>query len=132
MSQQKDKTQNELKAINTCRQLVAAYRAGVLSTRELPEDNAPAFGRCEVELRLVYFTLPMSLNYRRNSNQLWAATRKSYADSSTRDVFSVRASAELSFEAHAEKLLRYKMAMQPSRHTQNWHAIAQTVYTNWG
>lgn len=132
LSRQKKKTQSELKAIDACRQLVAAYRAGELSVHELPEDNAPAFGRRETELQLVYFTLPMSLNYRRNSDQLWAATRKSYADSSTRDIFSVGASAELSFDALAEKLLRYKMAMQPTRHTQNWHTIAQTVVTNWG
>lgn len=126
------KTQAELEAIDTCMKLVEAFRAGALSAHELPEDNAPVFRRDELESQLVYFTLPMSLNYRRNSDQLWAATRKSYVDSSTRDIFSIRASAELSFEVLAEKLLRHKMAMQPNRHTQNWHKIAQTVFTNWG
>lgn len=80
----------------------------------------------------MYFTLPMSLNYRRNSDQLWAAMAKSYADPSTCDTFSIAEAATLPVEALAEKLLKYKMGMQPTRHTQNWHVIARTIYTNWG
>jgi hypothetical protein len=132
LSRQKKKTQAELEVIDACRRLVAAHKAGALSAHQLPEDNAPAFRRNDTESQLVYFTLPMSLNYRRNSDQLWAATRRSYANAATRDIFSIEASAKLSFEALAEKLLKYKMAMQPTRHTKNWHMIAQTVYTNWG
>lgn len=131
MGRQK-KTQAELEAIEICRKLVAAYRSGALSAHELPEDNAPVFGRNDVELQLVYFTLPMSLNYRRNSDQLWAATKKSFADPETSDIFSIETSANLSFGELAGKLLKYKMAMQPTRHTMNWQKISQTVHTNWG
>lgn len=130
MSQHR-KTQKELEIISICQRLVDAYRSGNLTTYDLPEDNAPAFGE-DFETQLVYFTLPMSLNYRRNSDQLWAATLSSYADPETRDIFSIADSARLSREALGEKLLKYKMAMQPTRHTKNWHTIAQTVYANWG
>ena len=117
--------------VATCEKLVAAYHSGELGICDLPEDIAPNFAD-DHAAQLTYFTLPMALNYRRNSTQLWKATFATYEDSETRDIFSIPFSAQLSLEETREYLLKYKVAMQPTRHTLSWHVISQTIYQNWG
>lgn len=117
--------------VSTCEKLIVAYRSGDLGVCELPEDITPDFGKNR-EVQLTYFTLPMALNYRRNSTQLWKATFTTYEDSKTRDIFSIPFSAQLSLDETQAYLLKYKVAMQPTRHTLSWHVISQTVYEHWG
>lgn len=118
--------------IGNCQVLLAAYQDGQLGNCELPEDNSPEFGEGQTETQLVYFTLPMSLNYRRNSTQLWEAALRTYQDESTMDVFSIQDSANMPVHELGEKLSRYRVAMQPTRHTINWQTISQTVQSEWG
>lgn len=117
--------------IANCETLINAYQTGALGNCELPEDEAPSFAPDEQETRLAYFTLPMALNYRRNSTQLWKAALATYEDPATQDVFSIPYSARLSHDELREQLLQYKVAMQPNRHTLTWSTIAQTIDKNW-
>jgi hypothetical protein len=48
----------------------------------MPEDVHPDFGGNQ-ETRLVFFTLPMALNYQRNSYKLREAATQAYNDAST-------------------------------------------------
>ncbi len=84
--------------ISKCRVLLDAYRSGDLGYMRMPEDSSPSFSEDEKEARLVYFTLPMSLNYQRDSYKLWEAALNAFDDSETRGVFDVGASAGLDEE----------------------------------
>lgn len=42
----------------------------------MPEDSNPNFSSDEIEMRLAYFTLPMALNYQRDSYKLWESVLK--------------------------------------------------------
>lgn len=79
---------NTLQIVEKCRSLIDAYQNGNLGDCVLPEDSAPKFTEEQTEEKLRYFTLPMSLNYRRNSTQLWAAAQLTYEDESTHAAFS--------------------------------------------
>lgn len=125
-------TTNVSLIVGDCRELLAAYRSGLLGDCELPEDSSPEFGEDQKETRLAYFTLPMSLNYRRNSSQLWSSALRTFEDSETTDVYSASAAAQMPQVELAEKLARYKVVLQPTRHTLNWSTISQTVATEWG
>lgn len=114
-----------------CEDIVQRYRDGEFGSLTLPEDSAPSFAVDESENRLAFFTLPMSLNYRRGSDQLWAAARRTYDDSETRWLFDVEKVARASSEEIEKALGKYRLAMQPTRHTRNWLVIAQTVHSNW-
>ena len=118
--------------IRECTELLAAYRSGLLGSNELPEDSSPEFGEDHKEARLAYFSLPMSLNYRRNSIQLWNAALQTYADSETVDVYSVNAVSQMSQLELTEKLTRHKVALHQNRHALNWSTISKTVTGEWG
>jgi hypothetical protein len=114
-----------------CQKLIAAYKNGELGDCSMPEDANPGFKGEARERRLSYFTLPMSLNYQRDSYSLWKAALKTYGDKETREVFEVEKAANMEIEKLRQKLVRYRLALQPNNHIKIWRKIAETVYYNW-
>lgn len=120
------------KIIQQCYELIAAYKNGLLGECIMPEESAPAFSVDQQECRLAYFTLPMALNYQRDSYKLWEAALKAYSDIITRDIFNVAMVAAMPRELLQEKLLKYKVALQPNKHVNTWLQICHTIHTQWG
>lgn len=118
--------------ISNCKKLLIAYKKGLLGQIIMPEDSNPGVGDMDKETRLVYFTLPMSLNYQRDSYKLWQAALKTYQDSETKDVFDIASVVKLSTGDLRKKLLKHKLALQPNKHINTWQTISSTVYKNWG
>lgn len=124
--------ESRTKILSDCKLLLEAYHSGELGCIKMPEDSSPDFSEEEQEARLTYFTLPMSLNYQRDSYKLWESALKTYNDPETRAVFDIHATAGLD-EAKLRNLLsRYKVALQPNKHIATWHKIAKTISENWG
>lgn len=98
----------------------------------MPEDSHPFFSEGQLEARLDYFTLPMSLNYQRDSYKLWQAALATYNDPETRPAFAINAAAEMQETELRKHLMRYKLALQPNKHIATWQAIAKTIDDNWG
>lgn len=116
--------------ISNCKRLIEAYSSGKLGQTKMPEDSHPEFK--DIETKLVYFTLPMSLNYQRDSYKLWESVLKSFNDSDTKDILSVSNSAKMSENELRDKLTKYKIALQPNKHISTWKKISKTIYENWG
>ncbi|MCM1040226.1 MAG: hypothetical protein NC434_12985 [Ruminococcus sp.] len=106
--------------------LLEAYRQGQLGGEKMPEDENPHLDISSKE-NYMYFTLPMSLNYQRNSYVLWECANKSYADSETRDIFDPAAVIGLTEEQLRSKLLKYKVALQTNKQPQIWRTICKTI-----
>lgn len=115
-----------------CKKLLEAYKNGKLGQTKMPEDSNPGFTKNQIEERLSYFTLPMALNYQRDSYKLWEAALKTWNDKSTRKVFDVKAVAKMSKIELQKLLLKYQLALQPNKHTENWKTIATAVAKEWG
>lgn len=115
-----------------CHVLLEAFKSGKLGQTVMPEDSNPGFSDAEQELRLAYFTLPMALNYQRDSYKLWESALKTFNDPETRFVFDVKKVAEATEEDVRNALLKYKVALQPNKHVNSWRVIAKTMYDNWG
>lgn len=98
----------------------------------MPEDSNPHFSDEQNELRLAYFTLPMALNYQRDSYKLWESALKTWGDKETRKIFDVSLVSKMSSEELREKLIKYKVALQPNRHVEIWKTIAKTIFEEWG
>lgn len=113
-----------------CRQLLQGYKEGKLGQTRMPEDSNPGFSDQENELRLAYFTLPMALNYQRNSYTLWESALKTYNDPETKSVFDVAKASSLDESKVREYLTKYKLALQPNKQTSTWKTIASTVHAN--
>lgn len=95
---------------------------------EMPEDTHPRF--LSQEEKLVYFTLPMALNYQRNSYKLREAALTAYEDPETHRIFSIEQSAKASFEDLQAALVKHKVALQPNKHTSTWQTIAKTIFAH--
>lgn len=120
------------KIVQSCHQLISAYKAGLLGACVMPEESAPNFLHTPAECRIAYFTLPMALNYQRDSYKLWQAALLTYNDQDTKAVFDVAAVASMPFELLQKKLGQYKVALQPNKHTLTWQKICQTIDESWG
>ena len=118
--------------LGVCHELLDAYRSGDLGDTTMPEDAAPEFGHDQAEERLVFFTLPMALNYQRDSYVLWRAARETWEDEAAKSVFDLRAVCSIAPEDLREKLTKHKLALQPNKHIATWQTLAQTIEGNWG
>jgi len=117
--------------IKNCQKLLEAYETGQLGQTVMPEDSNPKhFG--SKEERLCYFTLPMALNYQRNSYKLWEAALKTHKNSKTRLVFDIAQASKMNDEDLRVILLKYKLALQPNKHIKTWQTISKTILENWG
>lgn len=117
--------------ISSCRSLLAAYKSGALGQTVMPEDSNPGFKDGD-PLRLNYFTLPMSLNYQRDSYKLWGSALKTYNDPETRPVFDLESCSGMGESELRELLMKHRLALQPNKHVQTWQRIAKTIHNNWG
>lgn len=122
----------QLITLSICKNLLDAYKTGKLGQTVMPEDSNPGFKDSDVEERLSYFTLPMALNYQRDSYKLWKSALMTFEDLETRFVFDVKEASSRSEEEIREALMKYKLALQPNKHVSTWRTISKTVYENWG
>jgi len=122
--------ENKKEFLIKCKRLLEAYGSGELGQTKMPEDSNPKFSEEEQESRIAYFTLPMALNYQRDSYKLWEAATRTWQDQETREVFNVTKSPNE--EKLRELLTRYKVALQPNKHINTWQTISNTVKENFG
>lgn len=108
-----------------------AYRVGLLGDERIPEDNAPAHWHSPEE-RLAYFTLPMSVNYRRLSESVWRAALAAARSADTAWVFDPDAVCARDENELRQALTGAGLALQPTRHTLTWATICRTVAGTWG
>jgi len=113
-----------------CRRLIKAYKTGKLGQTNMPEDSHPKFNT--EEERLAYFSLPMALNYQRDSYKLWENSLKSFEDKEIKDVFDVSKVSKMKIGELRKKLLKHKMALQPNKHVDTWQKISKTVFEKYG
>jgi hypothetical protein len=113
-----------------CREIRNAYENGLLGDQTMPEDVHPEFA--DQESRLAFFTLPMALNYQRNSYELWRTATKTFDDSTARAIFDIGQVSKMTEPELREKLLKHKVALQPNKHTDTWSRLSHAVFNNWG
>lgn len=114
------------KVFGYAKQLIALYKAGALGGEVMPEDANPNLDRKSKE-NYLYFTLPMALNYQRNSYKLWEAAKASFSDPAVRDIFIPEKVHDMTADVLREKLIKYKVAIQPNKHTEIWYTICSSL-----
>ena len=116
---------NKNKILDKVDKLMIMYKNGELGGEVMPEDANPSLKKDSLE-NYLYFTLPMALNYQRNSYILWESALKTYNDGETRFVFSPKVCLEKSFEEVQYALTKYKVALQKQNQTEIWLALCNT------
>lgn len=105
------------------------YLTGLLGGEVMPEDANPSLPP-DSAMNYLYFTLPMALNYQRNSYTLWMSAQQAYADVETVGIFHPGFVAALHEDRLRELLLKYKVALQPNKHTATWRTLCLTINTH--
>ena len=105
--------------------LIRMYNEGELGGEIMPEDVNPHLNKSSIE-NYLYFTLPMALNYQRNSYTLWECANKTYNDKTTNFVFNPSIVISKSFEEVQEALTKYKVALQKTKQTEIWIRLCKT------
>lgn len=105
--------------------LYLMWQKGELGGEVMPEDENPHLYKGSNE-NFLYFTLPMALNYQRNSYKLWESANKTYQDKETNFVFKPKIVLQKSFEEVQNALTKYKVALQRTKQTEIWIKLCKT------
>ncbi len=114
-----------MELVEKIEKLLNLYEKGLLGGEVMPEDANPGLKKNSLE-NYLYFTLPMALNYQRNSYTLWQAALKTYQDDETRFVFSPQECLNKGFLEVQKALVKYRVALQKDKQTEIWLALCQT------
>lgn len=123
----KNNTNNQEKHLLDCvKSLCRMWHSGLLGGDVMPEDQNPNLNKGDID-NYHYFTLPMALNYQRNSYKLWASAKETYRDSNTRTVFNPKCVISMSNVELKDMLTKYKVAVQPIKQTEIWMKLCNTI-----
>lgn len=103
------------------------YHKGLLGGDVMPEDANPDLPKHSA-MNYLYFTLPMALNYQRNSYSLWEAAKKSYQDEETVGIYDPEYVCSLEDNMLRTLLSKHKVALQPNKHCATWSILCRTIY----
>lgn len=106
--------------------LVNMYKKGLLGDEVMPEDSNPHLSRETIE-NYNYYTLPMALNYQRNSYKLWESANQTWNDEETNFIFDTKQVSISSFEQVQKALVKYKVALQQNKQTEIWIKLCNTI-----
>lgn len=121
--------QNEKEVLRKAIKLIEYYHQGKLGGESMPEDSNPSYSMDSKE-NYLYFTLPMALNYQRNSYKLWEGAHQTVNDVMTTDVFTPKKVILMSEEELRTKLVKYKVALQMNKQPVIWRRLCETFEDN--
>ena len=118
------KNQEEIhkRVYNLCK----AHRDGLLGGEKMPEDENPHLDKASKE-NYLYFTLPMALNYQRNTYVLWECANRMHADGVAKSVFDSKAVCNMEEEFLRDYLVKYKVALQLNKQPIIWKTLCETI-----
>lgn len=102
------------------------WKNGELGGEFMPEDSNPKLDKFSKE-NYIYFTLPMALNYQRNSYKLWESALLTYNDSKTNFVFDIDKVLDAEKSKIAEALVKHKVALQQNKQTEIWKTLCKSI-----
>ncbi len=108
------------------KRLVDAYKQELLGGEKMPEHENPHL-ELSSNQNYMYFTLPMALNYQRNSYVLWECANRMYTDKDARKVFDSAEVCKMTNEQLKDYLVKYKVALQPNKQPLIWKKICETI-----
>ncbi len=116
---------NKQEILNKVDILYDMWKKGLLGGEVMPEDENPNLERNSLE-NYLYFTLPMALNYQRNSYTLWESANKTYHDEETKFIFEPNEVLKREASEVQEALVKYRVALQRNKQTEIWLKLCNT------
>jgi hypothetical protein len=90
-----------------------------------PHEVHPGLKKDSVE-NIIYFTLPVALNFQRDSKNMWISANKTFLDPETNYLFYPEQVVTKPFETIQKDLTKYKLALQKNKHVNIWITLSKT------
>lgn len=119
-------SKNQEEILRKVYNLQKAHQSGLLGGEKMPEDENSHLDKGSKE-NYMYFTLPMALNYQRNSYVLWECANRMYADETARAVYDAKAVCNMEEALLRDYLVNYKVALQPNKQPVIWKTLCETI-----
>lgn len=116
----------QVPTIDKIKKLLQHFKQGHIPTLAEHEVN-PGLPKGSRE-NYLYFTLPVCLNFQRNSPALWKSALLTWNDPKTNYLFFPEKIAKTSLEKVQSDLGKHRLALQKNRHTHIWAAISKTLH----
>ena len=100
------------------RMLLENFENGKIPKLEIHEVHP----ELEIDSRenLLYFTLPVSINFQRNSPAMWKSALATFEDPDTNYLFYPEKVVEKTLEQIKEDLPKHKLGLQKNKHSEIW------------
>jgi len=106
------------------RMLLENFENGKIPKLEIHEVHP----ELEIDSRenLLYFTLPVSINFQRNSPAMWKSALATFEDPDTNYLFYPEKVVEKTLEQIKEDLPKHKLGLQKNKHSEIWYRLSGT------
>jgi hypothetical protein len=105
--------------------------SGILGRTEMPEDILPdkiVKGSLE---HLLFITQTVAIDYQRDANQLWAASRNTYQDTSTRYLYDPASLHEAPPGKIISDMQKHSLSKKAKKDAFIWRTAGITFYKKW-
>jgi hypothetical protein len=105
---------------------------GIHGRTKMPEDILPAgVARGSLE-HLLFITLTVAVDYQRDANALWAASRKTFEDADGRYLYDPEKLHLGSPAKIREDMQKHGLSKKPRKDAWIWRTVGVTFYKKWG
>jgi len=81
--------------------------------------------------RYLYFTLPPSLNFQRQSPAMWKSALETWNDPETNYLFYPEKVIKTKYQKVQKDLRKHKLSLQVNKHTDIWIALSKSFNETW-
>ena len=81
--------------------------------------------------RYLYFTLPTSLNFQRQSSSMWSSALATWEDSETNYLFFPEKVVRVDYLKIQSDLRKHKLSLQVNKHTDIWVRLCKSFNDHW-
>ena len=117
---------NKEEILYKIRLLKQYYESKLIKTLDSHEVN-PGLP-LDDRINYIYFTLPVALNFQRNSQSMWRSALNTFEDPNTNYLFYPEEVVKRDREVIQKDLTKHKLALQKNKHTDIWIALSKTLY----
>jgi hypothetical protein len=115
------------------RRLFQAFRtSGILGRKEMPEDILPIGMQRGSLDHILFITLTVSIDYQRDADALWKASRMTYENKNSRYLFDPRSLHEHLPRTIISDMQKYHLSKKATKDAEIWRTVGVTFYKKWG
>jgi len=97
----------------------------------MPRDMVPSSVAKGSLGHILFITLTISINYKRDASSLWESSIKTFDDPETKYLFDPKLLHETPLEKIVEDMHRYNLSPRPEKDADIWQRVGVTFYEKW-